>query len=305
MNDPNASAAHARRVRLRVTELGGISRCLLASVEIAGLLLASSLALAGPTYLGTAESFAVLGATAVSNTGASLVTGDLGISPNGAGSVTGFPPGIVTGVMHTADGVALMAQNDLTTAYNTLTSQACNQDLTGTDLGGLTLTPGVYCFSTSAQLTGTLTLNAQGNPDAVFIFKIGSSLTTAPGSAVSVINGFAASSCGVSWKVGSSATIDTTTVFLGNIVALTSITLNNGANMNGRILARNGAVTLDTNAVTAAACGGYAGTGLPGPGSGVPAVASSSIPTLSEWAMIMLASLLAVTGFVAMRRQAR
>ena len=124
--------------------------------------------------------------------------------------------------------------------------------MTGQDLGGLTLTPGVYCFSSSAQLTGTLTLDAQGNPNAVFIFKIGSTLTTASNSSVVVINtgGNSSIACNVFWQVGSSATLGTGTSFAGNILALTSITLNTGANVSGRVLARNGAVTLDTNNVT-------------------------------------------------------
>jgi len=122
--------------------------------------------------------------------------------------------------------------------------------LTGQDLGGLTLTPGVYCFTSSAQLTGTLTLNAQGNANAVFIFKMGSTLTTASNSSVVMING--GSPCNVFWQVGSSATLGTTTSFIGNILALTSITLTTNATVNGRALARNGAVTLDSNTVTAA-----------------------------------------------------
>src|SRR6202040_4373156 len=150
----------------------------------------------------------------------------LGVSPGSA--VTGFPPGIVvTGTIHAADAVALAAQNSVTTAYNSLASQACTQDLTGQDLGGKTLTAGIYCFSSSAQLTGALTLDAQGNPNAVFIFKIGSTLITASNSRVLLING--ASPCDVFWQVGSSATLGTGTNFIGNILALTSITLTTNA----------------------------------------------------------------------------
>jgi len=231
------------------------------------LLLSATAFAAGPTYLGTAADFAVLGGSTVTNTGATVITGNLGVSPGSA--ITGFPPGIVTppGIIHAADAVALQAQSDTTTAYNTLAGMACDTDLTGQDLGGLTLSPGVYCFSSSAQLTGTLTLDAQGNSNAVFIFMIGSTLTTATNSSVLLIN--AASECGVSWQVGSSATLGTTTTFAGNILALTSITLNTGANVSGRALARNGAVTLDTNNVSSAACDNYAGTGLPlAPGNG-------------------------------------
>ncbi|HEY6553315.1 MAG TPA: ice-binding family protein, partial [Vicinamibacteria bacterium] len=196
--------------------------------------------------LGAAQSYAVLGGTTVTNTGATTITGDLGVSPGSA--VTGFPPGIVVGgTIHAADASALAAQNSVTTAYNDLASQACTQNLTGQNLGGLTLTAGVYCFNATAQLTGTLTLNGQGNPNAVFIFRIGSTLTTASGSSVVLIN--SASSCNVFWQVGSSATLGTSSTLIGNVLALTSITATTGANVTGRALARNGAVTLDTNSV--------------------------------------------------------
>src|SRR6185295_2961407 len=142
------------------------------------------------------------------NTGPSVIGGDLGLSPGTA--VTGFPPGsVVGGAIHAADAAALSAQNSLTTAYNSVASQACTQDLTGQDLGGKTLTPGVYCFSTSAALTGSVTLNAQGNAAAVFIFKMGSTLTTASGSSVVMTNGGFPSN--VFWQVGSSATLGTGT----------------------------------------------------------------------------------------------
>ncbi len=195
--------------------------------------------------LGAAESFGVLGGSAVTNTGPTVINGDLGVWPNLA--ITGFPPGIVVppGATHAGDAVAQQAQSDVTNAYNALAGQACDVDLTGLDLGGLTLRSGVYCFSTSAQLTGELTLDVEGNPNGVFIFKIGSTLTTAPDASVIFVNG--GPSCNVFWQIGSSATLDTATVFAGDIVALTSITLNTGARVTGRLLARNGAVTLDSN----------------------------------------------------------
>ena len=197
--------------------------------------------------LGTAESFGVLAGSTVTNTGATSVNGNLGVSPGTA--VTGFPPGVVTGgTIHSNDAVAAQAQSDVTTAYNAIVGTACTVDLTGQNLGGLTLTPGVYCFSSSAQLTGTLTLNALGNANALFIFKIGSTLTTASSSSVQVIN--PGTNCNVFWQVGSSATLGTGTSFVGNILALTSITLTTGANVSGRVLARNGAVTMDTNNVS-------------------------------------------------------
>src|SRR5664280_3428269 len=220
----------------------------LASLGFAALLYGVSPALAATApSLGTAQTFAVLGGSTVTNTGSSVLTGDLGVSPGLA--ITGFPPGIVTGTTHAGDAVALQAQSDLVTAYNVLAGQACNTNLTGQDLGGMTLTPGVYCFSSSAQLTGTLNLNAQGSASAVFVFKIGSTLTTASNSVVQVING--GSNCNpVFWQIGSSATLGTGTTFAGSILALTSVTLNTSASVSGRVLARNGAVTLDTNAVS-------------------------------------------------------
>jgi type VI secretion system secreted protein VgrG len=195
----------------------------------------------------------------------------------------------VYGVTHAADGVALAAQNSVVTAWNNLTSQACTQDLTGQDLGGMTLTSGIYCFDTSAQLTGTLTLNAQGNPDAVFIFKTGSTVTTASGSSVVMTNG--GSPCNVFWQVGSSATLGTTTSFSGNILALASISMNNGASVNGRALARTGAVTLISNTLDASACG------VPVPPEPLP------VPTLPEWAVVMLTALLALAGFAVLRKR--
>jgi hypothetical protein len=160
----------------------------------------------------------VLGAT-VTNTGATVLNADLGVSPGTA--VTGFAPGIITGgAIHSADLLAGLAQVDTAIAYTSLALELCpsGNDLTGKDLGGKTLTPGVYCFSSSAQLTGALTLDAQGNANAVFVFKIGSTLTTASNAAVRLIN--AGSPANVYWQVGSSATLGTTTAFLGNILAL-------------------------------------------------------------------------------------
>lgn len=201
--------------------------------------------------LGTADSFAVLAGSTVTNTGPSIVSGDLGVSPGSA--VVGFPPGIVTnGTIHAGDAVAANAQADALIAYNTLAGQACDQNLSGQDLGGLTLTAGVYCFDSSAQLTGTLTLDAEGDPDAVFIFQIGSTLTTASNSSVVLING--AQACNVFFQVGSSATLGTNTTFVGTIIALTSITANTGTTVEGRLLALNGAVTLDTNTITQKDC---------------------------------------------------
>lgn len=200
--------------------------------------------------LGEAGSFAVLGGSAVTNTGSTVIAGNLGVSPGTA--VTGFPPGVVVdGTIHVDDAVAQQARTDLTTAYNFLAGQAPDVDLTGVDLGGLVLVPGVYRFAAGAQLTGTLTLDAQGDPNAVFVFQIGSTLTTA-----------------------SAATLGTASSLPGSMLALTSITLTTNASLSGRALARNGAVTLDTNSIVGcvAACEAItlSPPTLPNPGQGTP-----------------------------------
>jgi len=200
--------------------------------------------------LGTAAKFAVLGASTVTNTGATVVTGDLGVSPGT--SVTGFPPGNVIGRKHVADKSALQAQKDVTAAYLAAARQPCDSSLTGQNLGGKTLTSGVYCFSSSAQLTGQLTLDSQGRTGSVFIFQIGSTLTIASNASVLLING--ANACNVFWQVGSSATVGTASDFSGNILALTSITATTGAHFDGSLYARNGAVTLDSNTVARSLC---------------------------------------------------
>ncbi len=210
------------------------------------------ISLQGPSradVLGTATDFAVLAGSTVTNTGPTVVFGNVGVWAGS--SITGFPRGLVLGgTIHVTDGVAQQAQSDVTTAYNALASMAPDQNLSGQDLGGLTLTPGVYRYSAAAQLTGTLTLDGQGDPDALFVFQIVSALTTASNSMVTLING--ASSCNVYWQVGSSAVLNTDTTFQGNILALTSISLKTGTTiLDGRALARNGAVTLETNLILA------------------------------------------------------
>ena len=198
-------------------------------------------------FLGTANTYAVLGGSTVTNTGPTLLSGDLGVWPGSA--ITGFPPGVViNGTIHAGDAAAQQAQSDVTIAYNILAGETPTQNLSGQDLGGMTLFAGVYRFDTSAQLTGTLTLDAQGDPNARFDFQIGSTLTTASNATVSVING--AHGCTVYWQVGSSATVGTGTAFAGHILALESITMTTGATiLEGSALARNAAVTLDTNTI--------------------------------------------------------
>lgn len=280
---------------------------LLAGVGFVALLCGPSQVLAQNISLLTAANFAVLGGSTVTNTGSTTLTGDLGLYPGT--SITGFPPGIVIGTIHQTDGVALQAQIDLTAAYTDAATRPCaplpppgGNNLTGLDLGTITgpatlfplgLPPGVYCFNTSAQLTGNLTLNGAG----VYIFQMGSTLTTAPGSSVTLTNG--ASACGVWWQVGSSATLDTTTSFSGNILAFSSITMNNGATTNGRILARNAAVTVNGVTVVTACSGGPAPPVPPpiGPGGGV-----GPVPTLEPSALALLAIALAAVAFLVLRR---
>jgi len=241
------------RIRRRLLLLS-----LLLTVAVAAAWPLSALAATQPR-LGTATSFAVLAGQAISNTGATTINGDVGISPNGSSSVTGFPPGIINGGTHFADAVALQAQNDLTTAYNDAANQTPFVDLTGQDLGNKNLVPGTYHFASSAQLTGPLTLSGFG----VYVFQIGSTLTTGSGSSVLLTNG--AQACGVYWQVTSSATFGSATAFQGTVMALSSITMNAGATLIGRALARNAAVSLITNTITrpAASCASLPFTGIP------------------------------------------
>lgn len=213
-----------------------LSLCLLA------IALLSINAYAAVVDLGTAASFGVLAGSAITSTGNTSIDGDIGIWPDTASSVTGFPPGFYTGVIHAGDAVAQQAQLDALAAYNGLAGMAYTMDLSGQDLGGMTLTPGVYSFSSSAQLTGGLTLDAQNNPNAMFVFQIGSTLTTTTEAAVLMINapdGFS----NQYWQVGSSATLGVDTEFEGTILAFSSITLNGGS-LDGRAIALNGAVNI-------------------------------------------------------------
>lgn len=403
MNAQTASATQSRHVVPRVAEADSrLSRNhsgLLASLGFIVLLCVPSTmwAQVAPP-LGAASSFAVLSATPdVTNTGPTVVTGDLGVYP--AGSVIGFPPGTVTGTIYAADLTAQNAQAANLTAYGFLAAETCTTPFTGaTDLAGMTLVPGVYCFDSSASNSGLLQLDAQGDPTAVWVFQTVSTLITATGSQVVVINGGPTQACNVFWQVGTSATLFSGSTFVGNILAHTSITLQTAASLFGRAWAYTGEVTLDSNTVggcspngalgsitivkntvggndtfpfTAIGAGVPAGfsittTGNPGSGSDsftglsagtytfqetpIPAgfnltdlvcvdptndstvtlatgTASVNLaagetvtctytdnllpppvanaPTLSKWAMILLAALLAIVGFVVMRRPAR
>jgi outer membrane autotransporter protein len=210
----------------------------------------SSLVAQTVSDLGAAQSFAVLGGSTVTNTGLTLITGNLGVSPGSA--ITGFPPGVISqGALHAADPLAVQAEAATATAYATLVGEASPpaNNLTGQDLGGLTLAPGVYHFNTSVGLDGALLLDTTADPTGTFVFQIGTTLITSSASTVSFVG---PADPNVFWQVGSSATLGTGTQFDGNILAMTSITLTTGASINvGRALAINGAVTLDTNSVNA------------------------------------------------------
>ena len=290
---------------------------LLTKLGFVALLYGPSQVLAQNISLGSAANFAVLGGSTVTNTGAAtVITGDVGVWSGT--SITGFPPGIVIGTIHQTDAVAHQAQTDLTAAYVDAAGRPCpplpppgGHNLTGLDLGSVgTLGPGVYCFNTSAQLTGNLTLSGAG----VYIFQVGSTLTTASGSSITLTNG--ADPCGVWWQIGASATLGTTTSLAGNVLALTSITLDTNASVNGRVLARTGAVTLDGNHVITACFGGPPppvpsptpnpnatptpiGTRGPSP---TPTPPSAAVPTISGWAMIAFGGLLAMVAFAVIRR---
>jgi hypothetical protein len=213
--------------------------------------------------LGTAANFAVLAGSTITNIGPTVIAGNVGLSPGT--SISGFPPGIVTppSIIDDANATAATAETDLTAAYINAAGQTPTQILTGQNLGGLTLGPGVYFFSSGAQLTGTLTLTGAG----FYIFQIGSTLTTASGAVVQAING--AQAANIFWQVGSSATLGSGTTFLGNILAFDSITNDSAGVVAGRLLARNGAVTMADLTLTfppAIPPGGFGGA-APAPSS--------------------------------------
>lgn len=205
--------------------------------------------------LGTADKFALLGASGITNVSSlTYIIGDVGSSPTP--KITGLTQSQVKGhLFFKSSPVTAQAQKDLTVAYGEAAGATCGTDLTGKDLGGMRLGPGVYCFSSSAELTGTVTLDAHGNENSQWVFQIGSTLTTATNSKVSIVLGHAQPhplwekglrGCNVYWQVGSSATIGTGSIFVGKILALTSITLNGGT-FRGKGLASNGAVTMSAH----------------------------------------------------------
>jgi type VI secretion system secreted protein VgrG len=213
------------------------------SVAMAVLLLVPALAFA-QVGLGTAASYTVLAGSAITSSGLTSIRGDVGLSPGT--TITGLPAGQPSpGAIHAGDATAAQAQADVATAYNFLVGMPCTSPMTGVELGGKTLVPGVYCFDAAAGLTGALNLDAQGDSAAVFVFQMGSTLTVAAASSVVLSNGAQASH--VWWQVGSSATLAAASAMQGNVVAHVSITLAAGAGVTGRLLAQGGAVTMIAN----------------------------------------------------------
>jgi LPXTG-motif cell wall-anchored protein len=261
----------------------GKSQTLIGTIAIALVLALSALvgsavnAAGAPTVaLGTASSFAVLAGAGITNTGPSVINGDVG-SFGSSTSVGGFPPGLVNGTNHGGDAVTQGAKTDLVTAYDDAAGRSPST-IIPTELGGSIVLPGFYASAAGTfGITGNVTLDAQGDPNSVFVFQMASTLTTATGSSVSFING--AQSCNVFWQVGSSATLGGATSFKGTILALTSITLVTGATIDGRALARNGAVTLDTNTITASPCAPAPTAGPRERDTATPAPSAAPAPT--------------------------
>lgn len=282
------------------------SKVLVGLIIVLGLFVLNPLTASGaqpPVGLGTTKSFAVLAGQGVTNTGATVINGNLGTSPNPA--VSGFPPGNVNGAIHTADAVALQAQSDLTTAYNDAAGRTPVKTI-ATELGSRTRLPGVYkSGSGTFQITGTLTLDAQGDPSAVFIFQMAATLVTASSSDVRFVRG--AQPCNVFWQVGSSATLGTNSSFSGNILALTSIQVQTGVTVVGRVFARNASVTLDADTITRATCAAVAPpsqvTPIP---SSAPQTGGGSTEGLQDaWLFLIGGALLvAGAGAFAIRRRA-
>jgi hypothetical protein len=240
MTRRRSSRALGRPLRAGLLTAGMLSMLVFAS---------SAMGAAATVGLGSAESYSVLAGSTVTNTGPTTMFGDLGLSPGS--SVTGAPH--VLGQTHVDDAVAIAAKNSLTSSYNDAASRPSSGSA-GTDLAGQVFLPGVRTASSSLMLSsGSVTLDAQGDPNAVFIFQIGTTLITGSNTSVSLING--AQACNVFWQVGSSATLGTGTRFVGTVMALATITANTAATIHGRLLAQTGAVNLDTNTITTSNCG--------------------------------------------------
>ena len=265
-SDPRGTRMSTHKIRTSRTTRRRwpvLFRLLAASIATAGTVLLLPIDVANaatpPIDLGTASSFLVLAGSGITNTGPTIINGDIGTFPTP--TETGRASIVLTGTDHGGDAVTQQAKTDLTSAYNQAAG-AGPASAVATELGGRTLTPGVYTSPTLA-ITGTLYLDTQGDPSAVFVFRSSSTLITASASSVVVLNG--ATTCNVYWQVGSSATLGTNSSFLGTILAGTSITATTQASIRGRLLAQNGATTLDTNTITQLPCA-----------SGVPATATPS-----------------------------
>ncbi|HEY7931972.1 MAG TPA: ice-binding family protein [Acidimicrobiales bacterium] len=246
----NPRSFFGTRLRARpLTVIASASSLLGAAIFFSAFSAAASAAPA-TVNLGSTSTFAILAGSTITNTGSSVIAGGIGLSPGT--SVTGFPPGIESsGTTSVANPTAVTAQTDLTTAYNDAAGRT-PATTEPSNLGGLTLTSGIYTVASSASLTGTLTLNGANDASSTFIIQVPAALTTASASSVVLENG--AQACNVFWQVTSSATLGTGSSFVGTLMALSSITATTGASVSGRLLARNGAVTLDSNTVTVPTC---------------------------------------------------
>lgn len=268
----------------------------IAALAAVGLIVAlpgNAQAAVSPVPLGTAESFVVLGGSAVSNTGPTTLRGDLGLYPGS--DISGTSTLTVTGTNHGGDAVTQGAKTDLVTAYNATAGKGPTAPITG-DLGGKTLKPGVYNNASAIGLTGALTLDAAGDPNAVFVFQAGSALTTASGSRVNLRNG--ARSCNVFWQIGSSATLGTGSTFVGTVMAMSSITVTTGTTVVGRVLARNAAVTLDTaNIIRPTSCAASASTQVTKVPSGGVSTGDGSTSGSGSGSLGLLTGVLAFAGF--------
>jgi len=249
MSPGNSFISSARAPRRRRRLIACVAPLALVAIALAvALPTASSDAAQAGVGLGAAASYAVLAGAGITNTGATTINGDVGTFPTP--SETGFGTVTLNGANNAGNATTQQAKTDLTTAYNTA-ANAQPENAAAVELGGRTLTPGVYTSGTFG-LTGTLTLDTQGDPHAVFIFKTASTLTTASNSRVVIVNG--ATACNVFWKVGSSATLGTGSHLVGTVLAQTAITANNAATIQGRLLARTASVTLDHNTITRTVC---------------------------------------------------
>ena len=275
---PNSPAPVARPRSRRLVWVGVPAGIALLAASAAFSAVPAEAGIVPTVPLATSANYSVLGATTVTNTNPSVLGQSVGLSPGS--SVVGFPPGIVLApaTIEAASAVTLQAQNDLTVAYVDAANRSVEFTQTNPDLVGQTLIPGVYAASAKAPLglSGQLVLDGQNNPNAVFIFQTDSTLITGSGSSIQLING--ASECNVFWQVGSSATLGSGSVFVGNILALTSVTVESAVVVHGRALARNGAVTLDNDTFTQPSCSPSTATT---PTSSVPATTASSLPTTS------------------------